>query len=78
MYLRALTPCNSSCSLSASPCTFSLNVHHVFAFSNSTHTFFCIEFKIFLFSKLVRLLVTLSCSTLVCLLLGASIHFSGI
>lgn len=75
MYFRTLSQCNSSCWLASSPCTFFLNVHRVFAFSNSTQNLVCVDFTIFLFSKLVRLLVTLSHSTLVCLSLGASIHF---
>lgn len=43
----------------------------IFAFSKSTHNLLCVNFTIFLFSKLVRLLVTpLSHSPLICLPLG--------
>lgn len=49
IYLRALNLCNSSCLLASSPCTFSLNVQSVFAFSNSTCNLFCVDLKYFCF-----------------------------
>lgn len=51
----------------------------MFAFSNSMHNLLSVDFTIFLFSELLRLLVIpLSHSALICLPLGASINYSRI